>query len=44
MHSEGKYAEELAVKFPGTKLGWMDRVLYRARSCRKTRYLSSDEW
>ena len=27
MHSEGKYAEELAVKFPGTKLGWMDRVL-----------------
>ncbi len=28
MHSEGKYAEELAVKFPGTKLGWMDRVLY----------------
>ncbi|WP_124640540.1 MULTISPECIES: 3-oxoacyl-ACP synthase III family protein [Amniculibacterium] len=24
MHSEGKYAEELAVKFPGTKLGWSD--------------------
>ena len=28
MHSEGKYAEELAVKFPGAKLGWMDRILY----------------
>lgn len=27
MHSEGKYAEELAVKFPGTKYGWSDRVL-----------------
>lgn len=27
MHSEGKYAEELAVKYPGTKLGWSDRVL-----------------
>jgi len=27
MHSEGKYAEELAVKFPGTKLGWSDRLL-----------------
>lgn len=24
MHSEGKYAEELAVKFPGTKFGWSD--------------------
>lgn len=27
MHSEGKYAEELVVKYPGTKLGWSDRVL-----------------
>jgi len=27
MHSEGKYAEELSVKFPGTKLGWSDRLL-----------------
>lgn len=27
MHSEGKYAEELAVKFPGTKTGWSDRLL-----------------
>lgn len=27
MHSEGKYAEELAVKFPGTKLGWSDNLL-----------------
>ena len=27
MHSEGKYAEELAVKFPGTKMGWADRLL-----------------
>ncbi|QIG88193.1 ketoacyl-ACP synthase III [Chryseobacterium sp. POL2] len=27
MHSEGKYAEELAVKFPGSKFGWSDRLL-----------------
>jgi len=27
MHSEGKYAEELAVKFPGSKFGWADRLL-----------------
>jgi 3-oxoacyl-[acyl-carrier-protein] synthase-3 len=27
MHSEGKYAEELVVKFPGTKYGWSDRLL-----------------
>lgn len=27
MHSEGKYAGELAVKFPGTKYGWSDRLL-----------------
>lgn len=26
LHSEGKYAEELAVKFPGTKYGWSDRA------------------
>lgn len=26
MHSEGKYAEELAVLYPGTKYGWSDRV------------------
>ncbi len=27
LHSEGEYAEELAVKFPGTKLGWSDTIL-----------------
>ena len=27
LHSEGEYAEELAVKFPGTKLGWADTLL-----------------
>lgn len=27
MHSEGKYAEELAVVYPGTKYGWSDRIL-----------------
>lgn len=27
MHSEGQYAEELAVLFPGTKLGWSDVLL-----------------
>lgn len=27
MHSEGKYAEELAVSFPGSKFGWSDRLL-----------------
>lgn len=27
MHSEGEYAEELAVLFPGTKLGWSDEVM-----------------
>lgn len=27
LHSEGKYAEELVVKYPGTKYGWSDRVL-----------------
>ncbi len=26
MHSEGKYAEELCVQFPGTKFGWSDRM------------------
>ncbi len=28
MHSEGKYAEELAVLFPGTKTGWSDTVIH----------------
>ncbi len=27
LHSEGKYAEELAMKFPGTKYGWIDKML-----------------
>lgn len=27
MHSEGKYAEELCTKFPGSKFGWSDRLL-----------------
>ncbi|HEY4540587.1 MAG TPA: beta-ketoacyl-ACP synthase III [Faecalibacter sp.] len=27
MHSEGEYAEELAVLFPGTRLGWSDEVM-----------------
>ena len=27
MHSEGEYAEELAVTFPGTKTGWADVLL-----------------
>ena len=27
MHSEGQYAEELAVLFPGTKLGWSDVMM-----------------
>lgn len=26
MHSEGQYADELAVKFPGSKFGWSDRM------------------
>ena len=26
MHSEGEHAEELSVKFPGTKFGWSDRM------------------
>lgn len=32
MHSEGKYAEELCVKFPGTKYGWSDRLLKEPES------------
>ena len=32
MHSEGKYAEELIVKYPGTKYGWSDRVLKEPNS------------
>lgn len=27
MHSEGKYADELCTKFPGSKYGWSDRLL-----------------
>ena len=27
IHSEGEYAEELAVTFPGTRLGWSDELL-----------------
>lgn len=27
MHSEGEFAEELAVTFPGTKTGWSDELL-----------------
>lgn len=27
MHSEGKYAEELTMQFPGTKYGWVDNLL-----------------
>lgn len=27
LHSEGKYAEELAIKFPGSKYGWIDSML-----------------
>lgn len=27
LHSEGKYAEELAVLFAGTKYGWLDKIL-----------------
>ncbi len=26
MHSEGKHAEELSTKFPGSKFGWSDRM------------------
>ena len=26
LHSEGKYAEELCTKFPGSKFGWSDRM------------------
>ncbi|MDR2206405.1 MAG: ketoacyl-ACP synthase III [Flavobacteriaceae bacterium] len=26
MHSEGKFAEELCTKFPGSKFGWSDRM------------------
>ncbi|MDO5616531.1 MAG: beta-ketoacyl-ACP synthase III [Cruoricaptor ignavus] len=32
MHSEGKYAEELAVLFPGTKHGYADRLLAEPNS------------
>lgn len=35
IHSEGEYAEELAVKFPGTRLGWSDEVLKDEHSITK---------
>lgn len=35
MHSEGKFAEELIVKYPGTKYGWSDRVLNEPGSMTK---------
>ncbi len=27
LHSEGAYAEELSLRFPGTKYGWVDKML-----------------
>lgn len=35
IHSEGEFAEELAVKFPGTRLGWSDEVLKENHSITK---------
>ncbi|MBQ0147240.1 MAG: ketoacyl-ACP synthase III [Flavobacteriaceae bacterium] len=35
LHSEGEYAEELAVTFPGTKLGWADEILKENHTIRK---------
>lgn len=35
LHSEGEYAEELAVLFPGTKHGWSDEVLKDEHSITK---------
>lgn len=32
MHSEGKYADELCVKYPGSKYGWSDRILKEPES------------
>lgn len=38
MHSEGKYAEELALKFPGTKYGWVDQLLNSPNSITTDKY------
>lgn len=35
LHSEGEYAEELAVLFPGTKTGWSDELLKEGNSLTK---------
>jgi len=35
LHSEGEYAEELAVLFPGTKTGWSDELLKERNSLTK---------
>lgn len=35
MHSEGKYAEELVTKYPGTKYGWGDRALMEPEALTK---------
>ena len=35
IHSEGEFAEELAVKFPGTRLGWSDEVLKEGNTITK---------
>ena len=35
IHSEGEFAEELAVKFPGTRLGWSDEVLKEGHTITK---------
>lgn len=35
LHSEGEYAEELAVLFPGTKTGWSDELLKEGNALTK---------
>lgn len=35
LHSEGEYAEELAVLFPGTKTGWSDEILKEGNTLTK---------
>lgn len=32
LHSEGKYAEELCTKFPGSKFGWSDRTILESNA------------
>ena len=44
MHSEGKYAEELMIKFPGTNLGWTDRLLAEPRKHKTRGNISVYEW